>query len=103
SLAPEQTRNELHKTLYPAANDADRAARAHDFSGAQKAVDELRKAAPIKETDLANFAQAERYEEAVVTLALLCAMPLELVRPLMLSNRDDGLLVACRAGGLQWE
>jgi uncharacterized protein (DUF2336 family) len=103
SIAPEQTREELHKTLYPTANEPDRSARDYDFAGAEKAVDALRKTAPLKEADLLNFAKAQRYGETVVTLALLCAMPLELTKPLMLSNRDDGVLVACKAAGFGWQ
>jgi uncharacterized protein (DUF2336 family) len=104
SIAPEQTRKELNQTLYPAAaSETPRASRPLDFDGAQKAIDAMRRTVPIQESDILCFARAKRYEETVVTLAVLCMMPLELVKPLMLSNRDDGLLVACRAAGLQWQ
>ena len=49
------------------------------------------------------FAKARKYEETVAALALLSKSSIEVIRPLMQSLRDDGLLIPCRAAGLNWE
>src|SRR5262249_28326503 len=51
---------------------------------------------------LASFARQKKYEETVVALAELTDSTIEVIRPLMQSLRDDGLLVACKAAGLGW-
>jgi uncharacterized protein (DUF2336 family) len=56
----------------------------------------------LGEGDLARFAQTGRFEEAVVTLALLARIPVEIVDRAMLSERADVLLVITRAINLKW-
>ena len=56
----------------------------------------------LGEADLVKFAQAGRFEDAVVTLALLARIPVELVDRAMLSERSDVLLVVARAINLKW-
>src|SRR5262249_39455771 len=45
----------------------------------------------------------KKYEETIVALAELSHSTIEVIRPLMQSLRDDGLVVACRAAKLSWE
>jgi uncharacterized protein (DUF2336 family) len=56
----------------------------------------------LGEGDLARFAQGGRFEEAVVTLALLARIPVPVVDRAMLSERADVLLVIARAINLRW-
>jgi hypothetical protein len=50
-----------------------------------------------------GFAKQRKYEETVAALAELSQSTVEIVRPLMQSLRDDGVLVPCRAAELGWE
>ncbi|MGY4413378.1 hypothetical protein ACVWW4_005114 [Bradyrhizobium sp. LB7.1] len=50
-----------------------------------------------------GFATQRRYEEAVAALAALSGSTVEVIRPLMQSLREDGLLVPCKAAQLSWE
>ena len=52
---------------------------------------------------LARLATQKKYEETVVALAELAHSTFDVIRPLMQSLRDDGLLVACNAAKLGWE
>ncbi len=56
----------------------------------------------LGEGDLARFAQAGRFDDAVVTLALLARIPVAVVDRAMHGERSDVLLVIARAIGLKW-
>ena len=57
----------------------------------------------LNEAALSAFARQKKYEETVVALAELAHSSIDVIRPLMQSLRDDGLLVACKAAELSWE
>ncbi|MDE5444563.1 DUF2336 domain-containing protein [Bradyrhizobium sp. CSA207] len=74
-----------------------------DFEGAKRAIANLKGAGQLSEATLLGFATQRRYEETVAALAALSGSTVEVVRPLMQSLREDGLLVPCRAALLSWE
>jgi uncharacterized protein (DUF2336 family) len=75
----------------------------HDFVAAKHFVTLLNNNGELKEATLFGFAKQRKYEETVVALALLSRSTIEVIRPLMQSLRDDGVLVPCKAAGLSWE
>jgi hypothetical protein len=74
-----------------------------DFEGAKRAIANLKAAGQLTEATLFGFAKQRRYEEAVAALAALSGSTVEVIRPLMQSLREDGLLVPCKAAQLSWE
>lgn len=74
-----------------------------DFAVAKRFVALLNEKGELNETTLLGFAKQRKYEETVVALAELSRSTIEVIRPLMQSLRDDGVLVPCRAAGLGWE
>lgn len=74
-----------------------------DFEGAKRAIAGLKATGQLDETALLGFARQRRYEETVATLAALSGSTVEVIRPLMQSVREDGLLVPCKAAQLGWE
>lgn len=74
-----------------------------DFEGAKRAIANLRASGQLSEATLLGFATQRRYEETVAALAALSGSTVEVIRPLMQSLRDDGLLVPCKAAQLSWE
>jgi uncharacterized protein (DUF2336 family) len=74
-----------------------------DFEGAKRAIASLKAAGRLNEATLLNFAGQRRYEETVAALAALSGSTVEVIRPLMQSLREDGLLVPCKAAQLSWE
>src|ERR1700761_2629090 len=74
-----------------------------DFTSAKTFVAKLKEAGKLDEATLFGFANARKYEETVVALAILSKSSIEVVRPLMQSLRDDGVLVPCKVAGLSWE
>jgi uncharacterized protein (DUF2336 family) len=75
----------------------------HDFVEARRLVALLESAGELNETALLGFAEQRRYEETVAALARLSQSSIEVIRPLMQSLRDDGVLVPCKAAELNWK
>jgi len=74
-----------------------------DFTAAKRLIAELNESGKLNEAALFAFAKARKYEETVAALAVLSKSSIEVIRPLMQSLRDDGLLVPCKVAGLNWE
>jgi Uncharacterised protein conserved in bacteria (DUF2336) len=77
--------------------------RVRDFSAAKRSVAKLKESGQLNEATLFGLARLRKYEETAVALAQLSQSSVEVIRPLMQSLRDDGLLVPCKAAGLGWE
>ncbi|HEY0849927.1 MAG TPA: DUF2336 domain-containing protein [Bradyrhizobium sp.] len=104
SRAPPHLFEEIRSAIATATASADREmSRVRDFAAARQFVAKLNKKGELDEAVLAGFARQKKYEETVVALAELSNTTIEVIRPLMQSLRDDGLLVACRAAELGWE
>jgi uncharacterized protein (DUF2336 family) len=78
-------------------------AKAGDFTAAQNFVAQLAGKGELNEATLLGFARQRKYENTVAALAQLSRCTIEVVRPLMQSLRDDGILIPCKAAGLGWE
>lgn len=76
---------------------------ARDFTAARRFVAQLRQNGKLTEAVLFEFARLRKYEETVAALAELSDTTIDVVRPLMQSLRDDGVLVPCKVAGLAWE
>jgi uncharacterized protein (DUF2336 family) len=74
-----------------------------DFATAQRMVKMLSERGELSESTLFGFARQRKYEETVATLAELSRSSIEVIRPVMQSLRDDGILIPCKAAGLCWE
>jgi uncharacterized protein (DUF2336 family) len=74
-----------------------------DFAAAMRFVALLSEKGELDEATLFGFAKQRKYEETVAALAELSRSTIEVIRPLMQSLRDDGVLIPCRAAGLSWE
>ncbi len=104
SRAPPHLYEEIRSAIDAAAVETDRElSRAHDFAGAKLMAARLKKEGKLTETVLLDVAKRHRYEETTAVLAELARSTVEVVRPLMQSLRSDGILVPCKAAGLQWE
>ena len=104
SRAPPHLFEEIRNAIAAAAASADREmSKVRDFAAARRFVATLAQAGELDEATLFGFARQKRYEETVAALAELSKSSIEVIRPLMQSLRDDGLLVACKAADLSWD
>lgn len=104
SRAPPHLFEEIQNAIAAVATGVDREmSAARDFAAAKREIGKLKEAGRLNEAALFEFARQRKYQETVVALALLSNSAPEVVRPLMQSLRDDGLLIPCRAAQLSWE
>ena len=104
SRAPPHLFEEIRNAIAATSAGADREMSAvRDFGAAKRLIALLRENGELNEAALLGFARQRKYEETVAALAELSQSTLEVVRPLMQSLRDDGVLVPCKAAGLGWE
>ena len=104
SRAPPHLFEEIRSAIAAASNGAGREmARVHDFAGARKYVALLAKNGQLNEAALFSFARQRKYEETIASLALLSRSDIDVIRRLMQSLSDDGVLVPCKVAGLHWD
>jgi uncharacterized protein (DUF2336 family) len=104
SRAPPHLFEEIRSAIAAVSAGADREmSRVRDFAAAKRLVAQLIEKGQLNEAALLRVARQRKYEETVAVLAELSQSTIEVVRPLMQSLRDDGVLVPCKAAGLNWE
>ncbi|MCK1640185.1 DUF2336 domain-containing protein [Bradyrhizobium sp. 157] len=104
SRAPPHLFEEIRNAIAAAAGGASREmSRRRDFTMARRFVAALAKHGKLNEPALLAFARERKYAETVATLAELSGTSVEVIRPVMQSLRDDGVLIPCRVAGLNWD
>jgi uncharacterized protein (DUF2336 family) len=104
SRAPPHIFEEIRTAIAVVAAGANREmSKVRDFAAASRLVALLNDSGQLNEATLFGFAKQRKYEESVAALAQLSQSTIEVVRPLMQSLRDDGVLIPCKAAGLRWE
>jgi uncharacterized protein (DUF2336 family) len=74
-----------------------------EFMAARAKVESLHKADGLSEAQLCEFAKAGKFEEVVVSIALICDMPFGVVERALVNEDADQLLVLTKSAGLSWE
>jgi uncharacterized protein (DUF2336 family) len=69
---------------------------------ARKAVIELKAKGRLKEDALLEFAKKRMFGETVVALALMSAVPAELVESQMFTDRRETIIIICKSINLKW-
>jgi uncharacterized protein (DUF2336 family) len=104
SKTPAEFQDEMRRAVSAATEAVDReSSKPRDFQAARAFVELLRENGELDEGMLLEFARARKYEETAVALSMLSAASLEIIKPLMKSSRDDGLLIPCKVAGCKWE
>jgi len=104
SRAPAHIFEEIRSTIATVSAGVEREMSvARDFTAARRFVAQLKDSGKLSEATLLAFARARKYEETVAALAVLSKSTIEVIRSLMQSLRDDGVLVPCKVAGLCWE
>lgn len=104
SRAPPHLFEEIRSAIAAVSAGVEREmSRVRDFATAKRLVAMLKDKGELNEAALLGFARQRKYEETVAALAELSRSTIEVIRPLMQSLRDDGVLVPCKAAGLSWE
>lgn len=104
SRAPPHLFEEIRNAIALAAAGANREmSRTRDFTAARRFVATLAKNGKLNEHMLLTLAKERKYAETVAALAELSGSAIDVIRPVMQSLRDDGVLIPCRVAGLSWD
>jgi uncharacterized protein (DUF2336 family) len=104
SRAPPHLFEEIRTAIAAASAGVNREmSKVRDFTSAKRFVTLLSDKGELNESTLFGFAKQRKYEETIAALAQLSQSSIEVIRPLMQSLRDDGILIPCKVAGLSWE
>lgn len=78
------------------------AARSYSYAAARKHVEGLRAKRALGDSDVAAFANAGKFEETAVTLAMMCALPVDVIERVMVQDLEETILIVAKAIGLSW-
>jgi uncharacterized protein (DUF2336 family) len=100
--AKPNTQAEIRRVLTKVTDEVAAKAAPRNYTAALAAVRALHKERKLGEADIAEFANAGRYEETIAALATVCAVPVEVVDRLMNGERADPVLILARAVNFGW-
>ena len=101
AAARPETQAEIQRVLAKVSHEVGIAKR-RDYTAAHRVVDALQQQGKLDEAALLDFAKSSKYEETVVALARLCAVPIDVVDRLMGGDRPDPVLILCKSAGWEW-
>jgi uncharacterized protein (DUF2336 family) len=97
------TQIEIRRVLAKVSSELGTKAAPRDYGAAQRTVAALHQDGKLNEAQLLEFAKAGQYEETVASLALLCAVPIDVVDRLMSGERPDPILILGKGLGWGWQ
>ena len=95
--AKPETQAEIRRVLAKVSDEVAAKAAPRNYAAALAAVRALHKERKLNEADIAEFAEAGKYEETIAALATVCAVPVEVVDRLMGGERADPVMILARA------
>jgi uncharacterized protein (DUF2336 family) len=78
------------------------ATKSRSYAAARKHVEALRAKRVLSDSDVAAFATAGKFEETAVTLAMMCALPIDVIERVMVQDLEETILIVAKAIGLSW-
>lgn len=78
------------------------AAASRDYGAARALVESLRASSRLDESDVESFARAGKFEETAAALAILCALPIDVIERAMVRDSEETILIVAKAIGLSW-
>jgi uncharacterized protein (DUF2336 family) len=101
--AKPDTQAEIRRVLAKVASEVAAKAAPRNYTAALAAVQALRKERKLTEADIADYAKNGQYEETIAALAMVSAVPVEVIDRLMSGERADPVLILARAAGFGWK
>jgi hypothetical protein len=100
AIAPASIREEIRQILNAIAGEAP--PRRRSYGVAEELVKLMKGLNELDDAAVYNFAEAGKFDEVTVSLAVLNDMPLDLMGRLMEGPRNDLILIPCRSAKLNW-
>jgi hypothetical protein len=100
AIAPPSIREEIRQILNAIAGEAP--ARRRSYGVAEELVKLMKGLNELDDAAVYSFAEAGKFDEVTVSLAVLNDMPLDMMGRLMEGPRNDLILIPCRSAKLNW-
>jgi uncharacterized protein (DUF2336 family) len=100
--AKPETQAEIRRVLARVSNEVGARAAPRNYTAALETVRALNAQRKLSEVDVAEFANAGKYEETIAALATICVVPVEVVDRLMGGEQSDPVLILARSAGFGW-
>jgi uncharacterized protein (DUF2336 family) len=97
-----ETQAEIRGVLAGISAEVGGRAAQRNYTAALETVRALNAQRKLSESDVAEFAKAEKCEETIAALATVCAVPVEVVDRLMGGECSDPVLILARSAGFGW-
>jgi len=101
SVKPD-ARDVIRKVLADVSRQMNGSLTPHQYANAQKLVDSISRDTAQTKAKLWDFANSRRIPEMVVAMSVLSAVPIDLVDHLVNGSSQFGIVVLCKAIGLEW-
>jgi uncharacterized protein (DUF2336 family) len=100
--AKPDTQAEIRRVLAKVTDEVAAKAAPRNYTAAMAVVQALHKERKLSEADIADYAKTGKYEETIAALAIVSAVPVEVVDRLINGERADPVLILARAAGFGW-
>lgn len=100
AIAPASIREEIRQVLNAIAGEAP--ARKRSYGVAEELVKLMKGLNELDDAAVYGFAEAGKFDEVTVSLAVLNDIPLDMAGRLMEGPRNDLILIPCRSAKLNW-
>jgi uncharacterized protein (DUF2336 family) len=100
AIAPPSIREEIRQVLNQIAGEAP--ARSRNYGVAEELVKLMKQLNELDDAAVYNFAEAGKFDEVIVSLAVLNDVPVEMMARLVEGPRSDLVLIPCRSAKLNW-
>jgi uncharacterized protein (DUF2336 family) len=100
---PADMQEAIQKVLSDVADEVERqSSKQRSYEGSFRVAKLLHERGELTDARLRQSAIEHHYEDTVAGLAVLCSLTIDIVKPLMDSPREEGLLIACKGAGVSW-
>jgi uncharacterized protein (DUF2336 family) len=101
AIAPPAVQEEIKRVLNDIARD-EPAAATRSFYLTEQLVKLMKELNELHDAAVFTFAEARKFDEVIVSLAVLNDVPSEMMARLLEGPRADLILIPCRSAGLNW-
>ena len=103
ALIPEDKREQLAQILSDISSVVTGVTRDGRFENAEKAIRALQKVGDLNDATICGFARNAQLPEVIVGIAVLASSKIDVVKDILTGDRNDAVLVPCKAINLRWE
>jgi uncharacterized protein (DUF2336 family) len=100
--AKPETQAEIRRVLAKVTEEVAAKAAPRNYTAALAAVQARHNDKKLTEADVVDYAKGGKYEETIAALAIVSAVPVEVVDRLVNGERADPVLILARAAGFNW-